>query len=186
MATPGLVTGNVVGGAAYSSPQDQAAAYDLAQRMKRDKENESAQAAAQFNASLQPSAAQRRADADAQMRSAYEKFYGPIMQSAWDRSQGQIGGVSPQRTGIVASQIQPTSSVYAKPDVWGQKTGSMGYQYKPDTNMPAGQYADEMQKAYDMWKAGQLLGAEDWQVKGYLGTSYGGKGAGGNTAGASY
>ena len=109
----------------------------------------------------QQNASKMAAQQENKIRSAYEKIYAPMAQSQWDMSQGQIGGVNPRRVG---GQPGAGQAVYQQKDPWGLPTGR--YNYRPDTNMPAGMYQQGLENQYQMWKAMKMLGFDKEQYRG--------------------
>jgi hypothetical protein len=186
MATPGLVTGNVVG-STYQAATPQAESYKYGQLEKEEQRRWDRQEEIRLEAEAAAKAAQQKADADAQMKSAFEKFYGPRAQSKWDIQSGQTGGLQPS-SGLVSGTPQPGYALYKKGGKdYAQSGAGIGYgqqpyEYRPDTNMPGGYYQQQLDAAYEMWKAGKLMGADKYKQAGYFG---GGGGGGGSTAAGS-
>ena len=172
-----MVTPNITADVTTNmDPQVQARLWQLQDRARAKSEARQAQRMAEQGA--------RRAEAEQEgkIRGAYEKIYGPVLQSGWDQRQGKIIGVNPRSMG----GPQPAgTNAYIVKDQWGMPTGR--YEYKPDTNMPAGMYNQRMGQAYDMWRAIKLLGMDKEPEKLHVIPGRGGgSGGGSKEAGATY
>ena len=153
---PGGVTSNVVGSTYH--PQTAEGAAMERQLLERQWELEDRNWGLAREKDAKALGEWQKNEDEAKMKAAYEMFYAPMAQSQWDLQQGGISGVDPNH---ISGTPQAGYGVYKKQ---GPYPGQQPYEYRKDTNLP--NYQQSLDYAYEMWKAGQMMGAEDWKQQG--------------------
>jgi hypothetical protein len=147
---PGMVTGNVTGSTWQYNPQAEQFKYQqLAAREERAWRAREEQRMYELERQRRQ---QLEAEQTAKMREAFNVFHAPTLKSQWDVAQGQ-GVVGPRRPGGI-----PENWVAHMGDNRLTQAGQQGVWWGPRREIPPEMYKQQMQSAWDLWRAAKMLG----------------------------
>jgi hypothetical protein len=148
MAIPGQTTSNIVGSTWHPQTPEEAAMERM--QLERQWELEDKKKAGQDwwnqKAMEQRWSEMRRGEEEARMREAFNKVYGPRVESAWRMGQGEI--VAPRPAGVPSNWVARSAPNLPSRLSWG-----------PAKPMPQGYAQQNLGSWWDMARANALLQA---------------------------